>query len=49
MIVRNFIYKIIDLIKFDSLSSRTSAVITAVFITTFINSAIIMLFTNANL
>lgn len=49
MVVRNFIYKIIDLIRFDSLSSRTSSIITAIFFTTFINSGIIMLFTNANL
>jgi len=49
MVVRNFIYQIIDLVKFDNLSSRTSAIITAIFITTFINSGIIMLFTNANL
>ena len=49
MVVRNFIYQIIDLVKFDNLSSRTSAIITAIFITTFINSGIVMLFTNANL
>ena len=49
MIVRSFIYKIIDLNRFDNLSDRTSSIITTVFITTFINSGILMLFTNANL
>ena len=49
MIVRSFIYKIIDLNRFDNLSNRTSSIITTIFITTFINSGILILFTNANL